>query len=103
VGWKKVQLMLVLSYKTTFVHSLLPPDFKARTEYCRWFQDSVFNGLADPEPMCYSDKVWFILHDDVNTQNNRCRSTENSCTVHEVPIGHGGLLGPCCFLQNNKF
>jgi hypothetical protein len=41
--------------------------------------------------------VWFTLDDYVNIQNNRYWRTENPCTIHEVPVGHGGLLDPCSF------
>jgi hypothetical protein len=44
-------------YKTTVVQSLLPPDCEARIWYCRWFQESVFNGLLDPELTFYSDEA----------------------------------------------
>jgi hypothetical protein len=49
MGWKKVELTLVQleswPYKTAVIHSLLSPDCEARICSCRWFQESVFNGL----------------------------------------------------------
>jgi hypothetical protein len=68
VGTKLLKLQ---SYKTTVVHSLLPPDGEVRICYCRWFQESVFCGRLDPQLMFYSDEVWFTLSVYVNSQNNR--------------------------------
>jgi hypothetical protein len=53
------------------VHSLLPPDSKARIRYCRWFQELVFKGLLDPELACYSDKAWFTLSSYIKNKYNR--------------------------------
>jgi hypothetical protein len=66
--WYKVAKVAVLH--ATIVHSLLPPDCKARIWYCRWFQESVFNGLLDLELTCCSDKAWFISHGYVKSRNN---------------------------------
>jgi hypothetical protein len=70
----------------TVVHSFLPPDCQARIQYCRWFQESVFNGLLDPELMFYSDEEQFTLSRYMNSQNNRYWSTEYPHAVHEVPV-----------------
>jgi hypothetical protein len=35
----------------------VPQDCKGRNKYCRWFQQTVFNGLLDSELMFYSDEV----------------------------------------------
>jgi hypothetical protein len=64
----------------------LPPDCEARIQYCRWFQELVFNGLHDQELTFYSDEAWYTLSGYVNSQNNRYWSTENPHAVHEVPL-----------------
>jgi hypothetical protein len=48
-------------YKTTVMLSLLHPNCKVRTRYCRQFQESVFKGLFELEHMFYSDEVWYTL------------------------------------------
>jgi hypothetical protein len=35
-----------------------PSDFEAKIQYYRWFQESVFNGLLDPELVFYSDNTY---------------------------------------------
>jgi hypothetical protein len=74
----------VRPYKTTVVRSFLPPDYEAWIRYCRWFQESVINGLIDPELVFYSEEAWFNLSSYVNSQNNRHWGTENPHAVHEV-------------------
>jgi hypothetical protein len=73
-------------YKTTVVHSLLPPDSEARIRYCRWFQESVFKGLLDSELTSYSDEAWYTLSGYVNSQNNRYWTIENPYTIHEMSL-----------------
>jgi hypothetical protein len=65
-------------------HSLLPPDGKVNTRYCRRFQELVNKGLFDPELMFYSDGELYTLSGYVNSQNNRNWSTENPHAVCEV-------------------
>jgi hypothetical protein len=43
-------------YKTTVVHSFLPPDCEVTIQYCTWFQESVFKGLFVLELTFYSDR-----------------------------------------------
>jgi hypothetical protein len=71
-------------YKATAVHGLLPPDCEERIRHCRWCQESVFNGLTDPELIFYSEEAWFNWSSYVNSQNNRYWSTENPHAVCEV-------------------
>jgi hypothetical protein len=52
------------------------PDCEAGIRYCRWFQESVFNGLLDPELSFYSEETWFTLSGCVNSQNSIYWSTE---------------------------
>lgn len=49
------------------VDGLLPPDCEERIRYCRWFHESVFNGLLDPELMLYFEEAWFTLNVYVNS------------------------------------
>jgi hypothetical protein len=51
--------------RTTVVHSLYTPDCKARISYCRWFQESLFKGILDPEITFYSE-TRFTLYGYVN-------------------------------------
>jgi hypothetical protein len=68
------------------VHQLLPPDAEARINYCRWFQQSVYDGMVDPDFVFYTGKAWFRLSGNVNSQNNRYWSAENPHFIHEVPL-----------------
>jgi hypothetical protein len=34
---------------------VLTPDFETRIRFCRWFQESVCNGLIDPELKCFNE------------------------------------------------
>jgi hypothetical protein len=75
-----IKLLKLQPYRTAVIHSLLPPDYKARIQYCRWWQESVFSGLLGPEHMFYSDVVQFTLR-DINSQNNILEH-KNSHGVH---------------------
>jgi hypothetical protein len=55
IGTKVLKLR---PYKAAVVHSLLPPDCEVRMRYCKWFQESIFKGLFDPELTFYSDEAW---------------------------------------------
>jgi hypothetical protein len=57
-------------HKTIDIHSLLPPDHKARILYCRWFQEFLFIGPLDPEFMFYSGEVCITLSGHTNNHNN---------------------------------
>jgi hypothetical protein len=59
----------------TVIHSLLPPDSKARIRYCKRFQEPVLKGVLNTQLMFYSDKVWLTLSSYVNSQNNKYWST----------------------------
>jgi hypothetical protein len=48
------KLLKLKSYRTTVVHQLLPPDAEARINYCRWFQQSVYDGMVDPDLVFYT-------------------------------------------------
>jgi hypothetical protein len=48
------KLLKLRPHKTTVVH---PPHCEARIRYCRWFQESIFKGLLDPEVTFYSDEA----------------------------------------------
>jgi hypothetical protein len=75
-----------MALQTTAVYNLLLPDCKARIQYCRLFQESVFNGFNDPGLMIYSDEAWFTLSGYIQSQNNSQWSKENPHAVHEMPL-----------------
>jgi hypothetical protein len=52
-------------------YQLLLPDAEARINYCRWFQQSVYDGIVDPDLMFDTNGAWFHLSSYVNSQNNR--------------------------------
>jgi hypothetical protein len=66
-----IKFLKLSPYKTTATHSLLPPECKARIQYCRWFQELIFNGLLDPDLTIYSDEAWLTLSGYIKSQNNR--------------------------------
>jgi hypothetical protein len=43
------------------------------------------NGILGPECVFYSDKAWLTLRGYMNSENNKCGSTENSYAVCKVP------------------
>jgi hypothetical protein len=74
---------------------------KARIQYYRLFEESLFNGLLDPELVC------FILSGFIDSQNERDWSTGDPHAVHEVPLKVGVWCAEdnwaCILSQNNKF
>jgi hypothetical protein len=58
VGTKFLKL---LPHNITIVHRLLTPDCKAGIRYCKWFHESVFSELLDPERTDYADDVWLTV------------------------------------------
>jgi hypothetical protein len=88
-------------YRKTMVHQLLPPDAEARINYCRWFQQSVYDGMVDPDFVFYTDEAWFHLSGYVNSQNNRYWSAENPHSIHEVPL-HDVKIGVWCAISAHR-
>jgi hypothetical protein len=88
VSWKDALLKLVKirPYKATVLHRLFTPNCEARIRYCRWFQESAFNGLLVQEFTFHLTKAWFTLYGYVNSQNNSHLSTEIPHALHEVPL-----------------
>jgi hypothetical protein len=78
------KLLKLQPYKATVVHSLLPPDYEVRIQFCRWFQDLVFNGFFGTELTFYSDKVWFTLSAYVSRITGA--GTQKHHAVCEVPL-----------------
>jgi hypothetical protein len=54
-------------YSRTVVHQLLPPDSETRINY-RWFQQSVYDGMVDPDIVFRPDEAWFHLSGYVNSR-----------------------------------
>jgi hypothetical protein len=71
---------------------------KARSHYCRWFQDLAFNGLHDPELVFYSFEAWVTLKGSINSQNNIYWSTGTPHAVHELPL-HVLKVGVWCVIS----
>jgi hypothetical protein len=46
----------------------------------------------------FSDKVWFYLNGHVNSQNNKCCSTENPHLIHKIPLNNV-KIGVSCVLS----
>jgi hypothetical protein len=88
-------------YRTTVVHQLLPPDAEARINDCRWFQQSVYDGMIDPDLVSYTDDAWFHLSGYVNSQNNPYWSAENPHSIHEVPL-HDVKIGVWCAISAKR-
>jgi hypothetical protein len=82
----ETKLLKLKPYRTTMVHQLLPPDAEARINYCRWFQQSVYDGMVDPDLVFYTNEAWFYLGGYVNSQNNYYWSAEKPLSIHEVPL-----------------
>jgi len=47
------------------------PESEATDRYCRCFQDSVTNGVFDPEIVSFLDEACFALSGNVNSQKRR--------------------------------
>jgi hypothetical protein len=95
------KLLKLKPYRTTVIHQFLPPDAEARINHCRWFQHSVYDGMADPDFVFYTDEAWFHLSGYVNSQNNRYWSAENSYSIYEVPL-HDVKIGVWCAISAHR-
>jgi hypothetical protein len=67
-------------------------DSEATNRYCRCFQDSVANGVPDPEIVSFSDETWFTLSGNVNSQKKRYWFFENTRAVHNFRLHSLQLL-----------
>jgi hypothetical protein len=92
------KLLKLKPYRTSVVHQLLPPDAEARINYCRWFQQSVYDGMVDPDLVFYTDKACFHLSGYVNSQNNRYCSAKSPHTIHEDQL-HDRKIGVWCAIM----
>jgi hypothetical protein len=95
------KLLKLKPYRITVVHQLLPPDAEARINYCRLFQQSVYDGMVDPDFVFCTDEARFHLSGYVNSQNNRYRSAENPHSVHEVLL-HDVKIGVWCAISAHE-
>ncbi|PNF16049.1 hypothetical protein B7P43_G04580, partial [Cryptotermes secundus] len=48
-----------------------------------------------------SDEVWFHLQRYINTQNNRCWSSQNPQLTHQIPL-HPVKIGVCCLINARR-
>jgi hypothetical protein len=69
-------------YKDRVLQELLPANWGAKSQYCRWFQEFIANRFHNLELAFFLDQAWFKLRGDVNSQNKRCQCS----VVHEVPL-----------------
>jgi hypothetical protein len=65
---------------------MFPPDAEERINYCRWLQESVYDGMVDPGLTFYIDVVWFHLSGYMNSQKNSYWSADNPRPIQEVPL-----------------
>jgi hypothetical protein len=65
------KLLKLQPYTTTVIQNLLPTHYKARIQYCTWWQELEFDGILDPEWMFYSDVAQLTLRDYIKSHNNR--------------------------------
>jgi hypothetical protein len=59
--------------------------------FCNWFLQSVHHGEVDPRLVFFCDEAWFSLRGEVNFQNSRCWSAENS-DIHKLRL-HDKKIG----------
>ncbi|PSN33354.1 hypothetical protein C0J52_27713 [Blattella germanica] len=95
------KLLKLKPYKIRNVHNLLPPDSVARIEFCRWFQQSVYDGSLDPGLTFFSDEAWFTLNGRVNSQNNRYWGQEIPHEFHEIPL-HDEIIEVWCAVSASR-
>lgn len=86
------KLLKLQPYKTTVVHSLLIPDCEERIQYSRWFQESIFNRLLDPELTFCSNNAWFTLSGYISSQLTDSGAQKILMLLTEVSM-HGSYLG----------
>jgi hypothetical protein len=101
------QLLKLRPCKTTVIHVLQPSDSASRVRSCSWFLQSVVEGAISPQLTFFSNEMWLHLQGYINTQNNRCWSSQNSHLTHEillhpVKVGVGyalnaRIVGPVLF------
>lgn len=98
---RATELLKLRPYKIRAVQQLFPLDWEARSRYCRWFQESVANGILDPELLFFSDEAWFTLKGNVNSLNNIYWCSENPSVVPEVS-SHDPKVGVWCAVSARK-
>jgi hypothetical protein len=59
------------------VREIKPVDYENRVRFCNQFMNHVHDRLLDPKVIFFTDEVNFNLLGYVNSQNNRCWSSEN--------------------------
>jgi hypothetical protein len=65
-----IKLLKLQPNKTKILHNHLPPDYEARIQYCRWFQESV-------DFLIWNLHFILMRHGYVNSQNNIYWSRDN--------------------------
>lgn len=67
-------------YRVPVIQELLSLNKQKRVAYCEWFQN-VFVECSE-----LLDITWFHLSGYINTQNTRIWATDNSHSIHELPL-----------------
>jgi len=81
---KAKEVFWVCPYKIR-AEKLFPPNWEARSWYCRWFQELVANGFLGLEILFISAEIWFTSNGNVSCQNDRYGCCENPRAVHDFP------------------
>jgi hypothetical protein len=95
------KLLILKLYRTNLVYQLLPRVAEEGINYCRWFQQSLYDGVVDPELMFYTSEVWFHLSGYVTCQNSNYWSTKNPHSIHEVPL-RDAKIGLWCVISAQR-
>jgi hypothetical protein len=85
------------SYKMLVFQKLIPADPVVCINFCRWMLQSAHDEIIDPMLLSISGEAVFYLSGFLNAQNTHW-DTENSDTVHEVPL-HEKRVGVCCAVR----
>jgi hypothetical protein len=85
-GRKATKLLHLRPCNLSAVDDLKEHDPVARIQFCNRFLQSVYDGEIDPWLVFFSSEAWFCLCGEVNSQNSRYWSAENSGFIHDLPL-----------------
>jgi hypothetical protein len=54
----------------TVVHALNEHDLVAKIHFCSWLLQPAHNDEVYPQLVFFCDEGWFLLHEEVNSQNS---------------------------------
>jgi hypothetical protein len=81
-------------YKVTTVHEFLHVDFSRRINYCNCLGNN-FNDDKILDLTLFSDEIRFHMSGNINSQNFRIESTENTQIIVETQL-HPQKFGVWC-------